>query len=139
MDQRVDLVGVVEAMVRAMDYARSRRGREDALRALGNWQAQLGDDWVLVDTFERDGRRFVLAMEKRSSVPGFELLSLREREVVLKALQGLHNKAIAYDMGLAPSTVRVLMARATAKVGARSRRELLEIACRYTQQSGLRE
>jgi DNA-binding CsgD family transcriptional regulator len=48
--------------------------------------------------------------------------------VVQHALLGHRNKVIAYDLGLAASTVRVLIARAAAKVGARSRQELLEKA-----------
>lgn len=55
-----------------------------------------------------------------------DLLSKREREVVRRALLGDRNKVIAYDLGLADSTVRVLMRRAAAKMQVRSRRELLE-------------
>jgi DNA-binding CsgD family transcriptional regulator len=58
--------------------------------------------------------------------PNLDIFTLREREVVLRALRGYDNKVIAYDLGLAHSTVRVLMARAATKVGARSRGELLE-------------
>lgn len=113
---------------RAMDAARTRRGRADALRAVQAWRAQVGDDWTLVDSFERDGRRYILAVENREPAPGFHLLSVREREVIRQALLGRDNKAIAYEMGLAQSTVRVLMARAAVKVGARSRRDLLHKA-----------
>jgi DNA-binding CsgD family transcriptional regulator len=58
--------------------------------------------------------------------PCVERLSRREREVVRRALLGDRNKVIAYDLGLADSTVRVLMRRAAAKLQVRSRRELLE-------------
>jgi DNA-binding NarL/FixJ family response regulator len=58
----------------------------------------------------------------------FERLTSREREVVTRALRGSANKVIAYDLGLAHSTVRVLMARAASKLGAHSREELLRIA-----------
>ena len=54
-----------------------------------------------------------------------ELLSAREREVVQRACLGSHNKGIAYDLGLSHSTVRVLMCRAAAKLGVRTRGELL--------------
>jgi DNA-binding NarL/FixJ family response regulator len=57
---------------------------------------------------------------------GFERLTHREREVVLRALRGGANKEIAYDLGLAHSTVRVFMARAAEKLGASNRRDLLE-------------
>jgi DNA-binding CsgD family transcriptional regulator len=53
-------------------------------------------------------------------------LSAREREVVGLALGGRANKVIAFELGLAYSTVRVLMARAAAKIGVRTRAELLE-------------
>lgn len=67
-------------------------------------------------------------IEVRPRSPSMDLLSARERDVVLRALRGQHNKLIAHEMGLAHSTVRVLMTRAAMKLGARSRRELVGIA-----------
>jgi DNA-binding CsgD family transcriptional regulator len=116
---------VLGRAARASDQSRRRRAREDPLKAIEDWPAFVGMGWTLVDHFERDGRRYLLAMDNRSRCSGIELWSEREREVVQRALLGLHNKAIAYALGLAPSTVRVLIARAAAKVGARSRRDLL--------------
>ena len=57
-------------------------------------------------------------------------LSDRERQVTALAASGRHNKLIAYELGLSPATVRVLMARAAAKLGVASRDELVE---RYRQ------
>jgi DNA-binding NarL/FixJ family response regulator len=54
------------------------------------------------------------------------LLTTRECEVVSQALRGHCNKLIAYDLGLAQPTVRVLLARAATKLGVHSRKELLE-------------
>jgi DNA-binding CsgD family transcriptional regulator len=51
---------------------------------------------------------------------------VREREVVALAVTGHENKDIAYRLGLAYSTIRVLMARAASKIGAKSRQELIE-------------
>jgi DNA-binding NarL/FixJ family response regulator len=59
---------------------------------------------------------------------GLDRLTQRERQVVVRALRGGANKEIAYDLGLAHSTVRVFMARAAIKLGAGSREELLEKA-----------
>jgi DNA-binding CsgD family transcriptional regulator len=61
---------------------------------------------------------------------GVAHLSDREREIVGRALRGCNNKVIANDLGLAHSTVKVLMARAATKLGARSRDELVEKARR---------
>jgi DNA-binding CsgD family transcriptional regulator len=55
-------------------------------------------------------------------------LSERERQVVALAIAGYENKEIAHELGLAYSTVRVLMARAARKIGARGRREIVESA-----------
>jgi DNA-binding NarL/FixJ family response regulator len=64
----------------------------------------------------------------------FERLTARERDVVARALRGSANKVIAYDLGLAHSTVRVLMARAATKLGAHSRDELLRIAAEFVRE-----
>jgi DNA-binding NarL/FixJ family response regulator len=63
-------------------------------------------------------------------------LTRREREVVIRALHGGANKEIAYELGLAHSTVRVFIARACEKFGAASRAELLEKAARMLNSSG---
>jgi DNA-binding CsgD family transcriptional regulator len=76
------------------------------------------------------GRRYLLAADDPPKRRGFERLSKREREVVQLALRGRQNRAIAGALGLADSTVRVLMARAAAKVDVRSRAELLAKAAR---------
>jgi DNA-binding CsgD family transcriptional regulator len=82
--------------------------------------------WTLVDQFERDGKRYLLAVRSEGAIDGMELLSPREREVVVRAARGLANKAVAVELGIATSTVSVLLSRATAKLGAGSRKELLE-------------
>jgi len=75
--------------------------------------------WIELDTFEDGGRRY------RVSVRACRTLTSREADVVERVLRGDTNKVIAYDLGLAWSTVRVLVARATAKLGVRSRAELV--------------
>ena len=80
-------------------------------------------------SFERDGRIHLVA-ERDAKFQPLSLLTPSERAVVLRAAHGLHNKAIAYELGVAHSTVRVLCARAASKLGARSRREVLEMVAR---------
>ncbi|MGD0674962.1 MAG: helix-turn-helix transcriptional regulator [Polyangiaceae bacterium] len=79
-----------------------------------------------------DSDHFLIASPSHPPEPtlsgGLHLLTAREREVVLRALRGCANKVIAFDLGLAHSTVRVLIARAASKLGVRTREELLEIA-----------
>ena len=82
--------------------------------------------WVLVDYFERDGEIHILARED-AAFHALSALTVSERAVAERAARGLHNKAIAFELGLAHSTVRVLCARAASKLGARSRRELVDL------------
>jgi DNA-binding NarL/FixJ family response regulator len=63
-------------------------------------------------------------MQKELASRLFQLLTPREREIVTLVSMGYGNKAIAYKLGVADSTVRVLTARALRKLGATSRREL---------------
>jgi DNA-binding CsgD family transcriptional regulator len=64
-------------------------------------------------------------MENQLRPVDADALSKRERDVVLLAALGRQNKVIAYELGLAYSTVTTLLARAAKKLGARSRTELL--------------
>jgi DNA-binding NarL/FixJ family response regulator len=57
---------------------------------------------------------------------GTRRLSGREREVVVRLRRGQSTKAIAFDLGVAEVSVRVLLHRAEAKLGARNRGDLLE-------------
>jgi DNA-binding NarL/FixJ family response regulator len=79
----------------------------------------------LLDQFESDGRRFIVARENAPRPPGPGALTLRERQVVGYAALGHDNKIIAYDLGIAHATVKVLMARAAMKLGVRSRAEVI--------------
>jgi DNA-binding CsgD family transcriptional regulator len=78
----------------------------------------------LIDQYERDGRRYILARENTPQIRKSAALSARESQAVSLASLGRSNKLIAYELGLAPSTIRVLIARAAKKLGTRSRSEL---------------
>lgn len=113
--------------VRARDAARTRGGRQDSLRAIRDWKPFVGGRWMLLDHVERDGRQFVLAVESEAG-DRLALLSPRERDIVRRMLEGQTDKVIAYELGVVPGTVRVLMRNASAKLGAHSRAELRAIA-----------
>jgi DNA-binding CsgD family transcriptional regulator len=118
----------IQRAFNAREWARGR-ARTDPERASLAWQGLVRAKWSLIDHFENDGKRYVLAQENSIAVVGLTLFSARERECLALALQGRPNKSIAYELGVANATVRVLMSRAARKVGARSRRELLQ-TCR---------
>jgi DNA-binding CsgD family transcriptional regulator len=105
--------------------SRLKTRRSDPHAALGAWDSLVAGRWTLVDHFESDGRRYILALENAQPVSGVRALSPREREVLTRALEGSDNKVIAYDLGISHATVRVLMARAASKLGVRTRSELV--------------
>lgn len=100
-------------------------GRRSGHAALDAWHPLVGARWTLVDSFEENGQRYVVARENQTPAACFEELTNRERQVVLQAALGFSNKEIAYALGVSDSTVRVLMARAAGRIGVRTRAELL--------------
>jgi DNA-binding CsgD family transcriptional regulator len=91
--------------------------------ALACWRAMCAGRWSLLDQFDHDGRRFVVAhtndlIDVEMSV---RELSPMEKQVALLAALGHANKVIAYDLGVAESTVKTYLARAASKLGVTSR------------------
>lgn len=74
----------------------------------------------------------MLACRSHLSEPDLAALSSRERQVAELARIGASNKEIAYELGLAHSTVRVLLARAATKLGAESRAALVRMLVKAT-------
>lgn len=124
--------GVVEARedlrraTVAFDHARTKKARSDAELATRRWRPLVVSRWSLIDDFDTDGRRFVVAVENGPPTrPVRTDLSEREHQIMTQAHLGHTDKVIAYELGLSVSTVRVLIHRATRKLGASTRREAL--------------
>jgi DNA-binding CsgD family transcriptional regulator len=113
------------AAVIALERARGPLRRRDPDAAIDLWRGLVQGRWSLVDRFERDGRRYIVAHRNDPAALDPRSLTDRERQVVGYVALGHSNKLIAYELGLSPSTVGVLLARAAAKLGARSRAELV--------------
>jgi DNA-binding CsgD family transcriptional regulator len=114
---------------RLIDRARGRLRRAAPDEALGLWRALVAGQWSLVDCFDHDGRRFVVA-HRNQMLDGrrrLQALSDRERQAATLAALGHGNKLIAYDLGVSVSTVSMYLARAAAKLGASSRTSLIQI------------
>lgn len=110
----------------AFDEARTKKMRSDVERATRQWRPLVVSRWSLLDDFDSDGRRFVVAVENEPPTrPPRKDLSEREHQVITQAHLGHSDKVIAYELGLSASTVRVLMHRAARKLGASTRREAL--------------
>jgi DNA-binding CsgD family transcriptional regulator len=119
----------IERLRRAVldvEKVRSTQHR-NASTSLGRWQGLIDARWSLIDQFDQDGKRFIVARENEPRPPGPGAFTERERQVVGYAALGHDNKVIAYDLGIAHSTVKVLMARAAAKLAVRSRAEVISV------------
>jgi len=93
--------------------------------------------WTVVKQFEQGGHRYQLRSQPLEQRGETASLTEREEEVLTCALDGHSNKSIAYELGVAPSTVGVLLFRAAAKLGVKSRRDLLSAYARRQAAAGM--
>ena len=91
--------------------------------------------WRVVAEFEEAGNRYVLLVD--TSPTPLSSLTKRELDVLTRAAKGAATKTIASDLGLSPSTVRVLVARVCAKLGATSRASAVELYRAHTGRNAL--
>ncbi len=84
--------------------------------------------WSVVDFVDRDGKRFILA--RRNPLIGRDSIAITdvERAVLALASLGHANKHIAYELGLAPSTVAGHLKRGLRRLGLKGRAELVGLA-----------
>ena len=111
----------------AIDRARTRAGRADANAALDLWQGLVAGRWSLVDRFDSDGRRFLVARRNDPDVPDPRALTRRERQVLAYAAMGQPLKLIAYALGLSVSTIALYRGRAMRKLGLTSTAEVVRM------------
>jgi DNA-binding CsgD family transcriptional regulator len=115
----------IRSSAASIDALRTRSKQKGVRDVLDVWHPLTSARWTLVDCFEENGHRYVVARENQAQTQGFTALTDRERQVVLHAALGFTNKQIAYTLGISDTTVRVLMARAAGRLGVHTRRELL--------------
>jgi DNA-binding CsgD family transcriptional regulator len=112
----------VTAARRMLDSRRLRRARPT--EAVELWRALVLGRWSLVDHLDSDGKRFLVARRNPIGVHEPSALSEGERRSsVLFALLG-SVKLVAYELGLAPSTISGELKSACRKLGCRNRAEL---------------
>jgi DNA-binding CsgD family transcriptional regulator len=122
-----------EALTEAVQHIAASRGklrREKPEQALDLWKGLVRGRWSLIERIDTDGRRFLVARKNDEHAPDPRALTLPERRVAGYAALGHSNKVIAYELGIAPSTVSRLLASALRKLGLKSKVELASMGFR---------
>lgn len=105
-----------EAALR-VDRARSAAGRACPEEALELWQGLISGRWSLVDHFDSDGRRFVVARQNRPDTVDPRRLTTREEQIARHAMSGASHKEIAFALQISPSAVSIHLKAALRKLG----------------------
>ncbi|MGB5812087.1 MAG: LuxR C-terminal-related transcriptional regulator [Polyangiales bacterium] len=114
-----------EAAVLA-DRARGAMRKTRPEEALRIWTSLTGGRWSLVDWFDSDDRRFVLALRNPPDLKDPRGLTDRESQVATFAGLGDSGTLIAYRLGISKARVSVLLKRAMRKLGVSTHTELTE-------------
>ena len=113
----------------SLDEGRRRRAEakkttHDPEKALEVWQGLIAGRWSLVDHFDTDGKRFLLAMKNTPQIDRRADLTPRERRVCALVAMGHLDKEVAYMLGLSIASVTASLHRARTKLGVATRSEL---------------
>ena len=117
--------------VRCIERARANAGRLDPDAAMDRWEALVSGRWSLVDRFDTDGKRFVVAIKNDPAHPDPRGLTPRERQVAELVGLGRSTKEIGYTLGISNAAVTNCTARAEEKLGLSSRTELVNFFAQY--------
>jgi DNA-binding CsgD family transcriptional regulator len=103
----------------------ARKMKHDAEKAIEIWKGLVAGRWSLVDHFDSDGKRFLLAMKNNPKVGQRADLTPRERRVTALVAMGNRDKEIAYMLGLSVASVTASLHRARTKLKVKTRGELV--------------
>lgn len=119
------LQAVRDAAVR-MDRARGRLRRDDPETALKIWWALLRGRWSMVEWFDTDRRRYILAVPNAPRVSDPRGLTKRECQVVAYAALGESKKLIAYRLGISGPRTSQALRSAMRKLCVKTQAQLVE-------------
>jgi DNA-binding NarL/FixJ family response regulator len=123
--KELDARETLREIVRRIERCRTSSGRENVDEALDNWEGLVSGRWSMIDRFDSDRRRFIVAIKNDPAHPDPRGLTPRERQVAEYVGLGCSSKEIAYTLGLSESAITNCTARAQDKLGMTSRAELV--------------
>jgi len=108
------------------DCVLGNRGMGDSVEALAVWQAVVQGNCSVVDSFDSEGRRFMLLRpNKQLANERYPRLTRREREIVAYAALGESRKATGYRLGISPPRVSCVLSEAMRKLGVKNQAQLV--------------
>lgn len=116
---------VREAAIR-IDRTREHPRDDEVARALELWRGLLEGRCSMVDWFDHDGRRYVLARRNPPHSKDPRSLTERESNVCAGVCLGESNKSISYRLGISRSRVSTVLRSAMRKLGVKTRPQLVE-------------
>jgi DNA-binding CsgD family transcriptional regulator len=124
--QSPDARDTLRRAAKTIDRARSKaRSNED--EALNLWQGLVAGRWSLIEQFDSDGRRFMVARRNDPQVADPRALGLRERQVLAYVAMGHPAKLIAYALGVSPSSVSTSRSTAMRKLGLKTTADIVRL------------
>lgn len=121
--------------VQRFERARGRLRRTDPDEALGLWRGLVEGRWSLLDRFDDDGQRFVVAVKNDPQVGDPRGLTRRALQVAELIGLGRSAKEIAYTLGISTSAVHNALGQVRRKLGLTSRADVAAFFAPF----GLRE
>ncbi len=125
----------LRAAIKTIDRIRSREDNAADLEALQLWKGLVDGKWSVLDQFDSDGRRFVVAIENEPQVAMDRALTRRERQAVDLVAIGYSDQIAAYALGLSTSSIRTHIDRSLSKLGLTSRLDLFKLRNRLLHES----
>ncbi len=122
-----DDVSAFSLRAKAIDMARTRKGRSDIDSALGVWKCLVAGNWSLIERFESDGRRYLVAKRNAPDLGRKLRLTQGEEQVAKLCAMGHSQKYVAYALGKSQAMVSAHLASAMLKLRVRTRSELLSM------------
>jgi DNA-binding CsgD family transcriptional regulator len=123
--ERTASEAIREAAIR-VDHARGKLRKSDPEEALEIWHGLVRGRWSLIDWFDTDGRRFVLAKPNAPNLGDPRGLNERELQVATYAARGESGKLIGYRFGISPQRVSTLLKSTMRKLGVKTQAQLVE-------------
>jgi DNA-binding CsgD family transcriptional regulator len=108
-----------------VDLARGRLRKGETCEALRLWEGVVRGRWSIVDRFDSDGRRFILALPNAPHLRDPRGLTEREYQVATHVGSGESSKLIAHRLGVSRSRVSELLHGAMRKLGVQTTGQLV--------------